>query len=143
MEEGPVVQVVQIHRVANLAGIRDAGGAEDFLAGAIGMNITADGVVMSGHRGGVHGTTLLLEDPGFELRIARAVGLDVAEGGVLIQAQGIQGHLVVAAAASRVIGMQLADGIQGGLLPEARQVKNAQGAGGAGTDGGNNLAHGI
>ena len=74
------------------------------------------------------------------LIVAHEMGF-AAEESIALDAEGVEGHLVVSGARSGVVGMQLADRIERGFLPEAGEVKDAKRAGDAGGDEGDDLAH--
>lgn len=141
-EDLPVVEVVQVNRTwVHAAFVGDAAGVEDAFADIVSVDVTADGDVVFVSAGlGDFGTGLSL-DPSFELGIA---GLCVDEGfeGVDVDAEGVQGHLVIATADAGILGVKLPCGREGGLLPKAGEVDKAERAGNFGTNQGNNLAHG-
>lgn len=63
----PVVEVVEIDRVEDLAFVRDSAGAEDGGASGIGVDVASDGSIQFRDGGWVEGPAGLGEDPRFEL----------------------------------------------------------------------------
>lgn len=76
--------------------------------------------------GGVFGNVF------FEFDVGWFLGFDEVEKGVAIEADGVEDHLIVALAAGGVIRVEFAGGAEGGFLPEAGEVEDAEWAGGAG-----------
>ena len=142
MECLPVVEVVEVDGVLDFAGISDVAGAEDGGAGLIGVVVSGDGAVEGRDGGLVKAAALFLKNPGFELRVGGFGGGDVGFELDLVDAQSVEDHLVIPLAAAGVVGMQFASCCQGAFLPEAGEVKDAEGAGDAGTDQWNEFAHG-
>ena len=142
MEGAPVVDVVEVDS-AGIAGaiIRETNGVEDAFAGIVAVAVAEDGLVVAVDVGLAEFDAGIGFHPGFALRVG---GLAVFDEGVEVvprDAEGVGGHFVVAAA-DGVVGVDLAGGVEGGLQPDAWQVKNAEGTGGAGGDHGDDLAHG-
>lgn len=142
MEGAPVVDVVEVDGAGVArAVIRETDGIEDAFAGVVAVAVAEDGLVVAVDVGLAEFDAGKGFHPGFALRVG---GLAVFDEGVEViprDAESIGGHFVVAAADS-VVGMDFAGGVKGGLQPDAWQVKNAEGTGGAGGDHGDDLAHG-
>lgn len=83
----------------------------------------------------------MVKNPLFELGVGGLVSADVVEEGLAIDAQGVEGHLIVSGAGSGVVGVKLTHGIEAGFLPETRKMKDTEWAGDTGSDERNNLAH--
>ena len=143
VEDSPVVDVVQINS-ARVAGavVGHAGGGEDALAGLVVMDVAADvGVVavdvcfgqLDARVGG---------DPGFTLRVGGLAVLDEGVEVIPLDAE-IVGRELVITAADGVVGVDFASCVKGGLQPDTGEVKNTEGAGDAGGDHGDDLAHGM
>src|SRR5690606_32741083 len=77
----------------------------------------------------------------FQFDVGRFGVADEGLESALVDAEPVEHHLVVAGPDGRVVGMELADGTEGGLEPEAGQVEDAEGTGGAGADERNDVAH--
>ena len=135
MELVPVVEVVQVDGVGeDRTVVRQAVGAEDALAGFVGVDVAGDRDVelVDGRLVELHAG--LLADPGLELGIGRLALGDELLDGVGVQAEGIDDHHVIAGADAGITGGELAAGFERNLEPEAGKVKNSQRAGGAGAD---------
>ena len=141
MEILPVLEVVEVDGIENRSGVGDPSGLEDTLAGFVVVIVTHDGGVVSIDRLRVEGASFLIEDPLFTLSVGGLFFANVGEESIALDAEGVEGHLVVTGARSGVVGMQLADRIERGFLPEAGEVKDAKRAGDAGGDEGDDLAH--
>lgn len=141
MEAVPVVEVVEIDGIADLAFVRDSGGAEDLGAGFVGVDVAGDGGVEFFHGSGIERSTGLREDPGFELRIGGLFVSDEFFKRGFVETESGKNHLVVALTAGRIVGMKFAGSAKRGLEPETWQVKNSEWSGGAGTDQGNEVGH--
>ena len=142
MEGAPVVDVVEVDGpgVAR-AIIRETDGVEDAFAGIVAVAVAEDGLIVAVDVGLAEFDSGKGFHPGFALRVG---GLAVFDEGVEVvprDAEGVGGHFVVAAA-DGVVGVDFASGVKGGLQPDAREVKDAEGTGGAGGDHGDDLAHG-
>ena len=108
MEFVPVVEVIEVYGVFEGASVvGQAVGAQDGLAGAIIVVVTADGGVEAIDRGFVEFRGVLF-DPGFKLRIGGFVLLDVVDGRIALEANAVEHHLVVAFAAAWITGGELA-----------------------------------
>ena len=84
---------------------------------------------------------LLVEDPLLALSVRRLGGLDVGEKSLTVNAEGIESHLVESSTGCWVVAVKFACGIEGGFLPETREVKHAERTCDSGSDGRNDLAH--
>lgn len=101
----PVVEIVEIDGVAEGACVvLKAAGSENALASRIVMVVTANRGVEFLDIGLVQLRSRLLSDPVFELDVGGAIGLDVIDGFLAIEAKPIQNHLVVALAATGIAG---------------------------------------
>ncbi len=132
MEGAPVVDVVEVDG-AGIAGaiIRKADGVEDAFAGVVTVAVAEDGLVVAVDVGLAEFDSGKGFHPGFALRVG---GLAVFDEGVEViprDAESVGGHFVVATA-DGVVGVDFAGGVKGGLQPDAWQVKNTEGTGGAG-----------
>ena len=142
MEGAPVVDVVEVDSAGVArAIIRETDGIEDAFAGVVAVAVAEDGLVVAVDVGLAEFDSGKGFHPGFALRVG---GLAVFDEGVKViprDSEGIGSHFVVATA-DGVVGVDFASGVEGGLQPNAWQVKNAEGTGGAGRDHGDDLAHG-
>ncbi|MFN0128846.1 MAG: hypothetical protein ACKV19_19415 [Verrucomicrobiales bacterium] len=125
MERLPVVEVLQIHGILDGAGVLDVVLAEDRFARRIVVDVAGDGRVELTHGLGVETAALLAEHPGFEFRARGPLVRDVAEELFAIETEAVEHHLVVSFAAGGIIVMQFAYSAEAGLLPETRQMENA------------------
>src|SRR5690606_44310 len=71
VEDGPVVEVVEVDGVLDGTVVLAAGGGEDLLPGAVGVDVPLDGGVELVDRGLVEGAALLVEDPLLQLDVGR------------------------------------------------------------------------
>lgn len=133
MEGEPVIKVVEIDGIEDFPFVWDSAGAEDAGADVVSVVIAGDRGIQFCNSSGIERTTGLGEHPGFELGIRRFGGDEALESG-LVQAQAVEDHLVIALAARWVVGVEFASRTERGFLPEARQVEDAEGAGGSGAD---------
>lgn len=134
MERMPVIEVVEIDGVADLAFVPDPVRAEDGGADVVGVDVTGDRGVELFDRSGIEGSAGLGENPGFKLRIGRLfVGDEFLKDG-FVECESVEHHLVIALATRRVVGVELASSAERGLEPKAWQVEDAEGTGDAGTD---------
>ena len=142
MEGAPVVDVVEVDGpgVAR-AIIRETDGVEDAFAGIVAVAVAEDGLVVAVDVGLAEFDSGKGFHPGFALRVGGLAAFDEGVEVIPGDSEGIGGHFVVATAYG-VVGVDFAGGVQGGLQPDAWQVKNAEGTGGAGGDHGDDLAHG-
>lgn len=131
----PVVEIVQIHR-AGVAGavVRQAARPEDALAGLIVVNVSPDGLVVFVESRLVEFDAGLLLHPRLELRIGRAAVRDELLDRVRAEAEGGAGHGVVALAQAGITGGEFAARFERAFEPKAREVKDAERTGNAGTD---------
>ncbi len=137
MKGFPVVEVVEVHGILDVASVLDVVFAEDGFAGAVVVNVAGDGGIELTHGFGVEASALLREHPGLALRIGRLLVRDVAEELLAVDADAVEDHLVISFTAGRIVVMEFSHSAEGGFLPEAGQVEYADGAGDAGTDHGN------
>ena len=143
MEGVPVVEVVEHDGVADFSFVGDSVGFEDGGADVVGVIVAGDVGVDFRDGGGIQRATGLSENPRFEFGIGRFAVSDEAFKRSLVETEGGENHSVVAVAAGWIIRVELARRAERGLEPEAWQVKNAEGAGGAGADHGDDVRHGL
>jgi hypothetical protein len=143
VEDGPVIQVVEVNGSGvDAAVVRDAGEVEDGLAGVITVDVGEDGGVVTVEVVFAEFDAGIGFDPCFTLCVAGAIFFDEIVEVVPGDAEVVSGHFVIATA-DGVFRVDLAGGVQGGFEPDARQVEDAERAGGAGGDQGNDLTHEV
>lgn len=141
MESEPIIEIIEIDGVRKFAIVGNLVRGQDILADFIFMVICDDGVVKFFYCRGIERATGLFEDPRFELWISGAFFRDKGNEFGARDAETGQHHLVITLAAAGVIRMQLSRRLQGCFQPKAREMENAKGAGGAGTDEWDDLGH--
>ena len=134
MEAQPILKIVEIDGVENLAFVWDAVGSKDRRTGGVVVVVSDDGGVEFGDRTGIKRAAGLRENPGFALGIGRLFGGDELGERGGIDAKAGEHHRVITAAQSRIVRVELAGGSERGFEPQAREVEDAEGAGSAGTD---------
>ena len=142
VEAQPVVQIVEVDGIKDFPFVLDVVGAEDGLAGGLAVVIAGNGGIEFVDGSLIELATFLLENPRFALRICWFFGGDEFGEGFFGDAEAVENHLVVTSADRRIIIMQFTGGAQGRFLPQARQVEDSDWAGDAGTDHGDDFAHG-
>jgi hypothetical protein len=142
VEGQPVVKIVQVDGIEDLAFVLDVAGAEDRLAGCLAVVIAGNGGVEFINGGLVESAAFFLENPGFQFGIGWFfIGNEFLEL-IFIDAEAIEHHLVEAGADGGIVVMEFPGGAEGDFLPEARKMENAQWTGNAGADHRNKFAHG-
>lgn len=142
VEAQPVVQIVEVDGIKDFPFVLDVVGAEDGLAGSLAVVIAGNSGIEFIDGSLIELATFLLENPRFALRIRWFFSGDEFGEGFFGDAEAVENHLVVASADRRIIIMQFTSGAQGRFLPQARQVEDSDWAGDAGTDHGDDFAHG-
>lgn len=133
MEGIPVVEVIQIDGIADAAVIGTAYGAANAGAGVIGVDVAGNGGIQCGDGFGIELGGVGF-DPFFRLHVG-GLGGDEGEERIAIDAEAIEHHLIIAHAAAGVICVKFPCGGEGSFLPEARKVKDTEGACGATANG--------
>jgi len=142
MEGRPVVEVVEIDRAGvDRTVVGEAAGGEDVLASGVVVDVALNGDVVFVDGGLVKLHARLRFDPRFELGVAGLLALDELAHGGFAQAKGGEDHAVVTFADARIVGVQLAAGFEGGFLPKAGQVDDAERSRDGGTDHWDVVAH--
>ena len=141
MEFLPILKVIEVDGVKNGSGVGDSDGAENGGTGGVIVIVSHDSRVVGVDRGGIERAPFLVKNPLLALGIGGLGGLDVVEESLPLNAEGIEGHLVETCSGSGIVAVKLSDSVEGSLLPETGEVEDAEGAGDAGGDGGNDLAH--
>ena len=141
MEVLPVLKVVEVYGVEDGSGVSNAYCGKDGSASGVVVIVGDDRLVVLLYGSWIERAASLVENPELKLSVGRLVRLDVAEECVALDADGVEGHLVEASACRWVVFVKLADGIERGFLPKAREVKNAERACDTGGNSGDNLAH--
>lgn len=142
VERLPVVEVVEIDGILEGTGVLDIVFCEDRLAGGVVVDVARDGGIEFADGFRVEVAAFFLEDPDFEFRVGGFAVADEGEEFLAVDAEAVEDHLVVSLAAGWVIVVQSAGGAEAGLLPEAWEVEDAEGAGDAGGDDRNEF-HGM
>lgn len=138
----PVVEVVEVHSTRVDAGfIAHASGLKDGLADIVAVDVAEDGLIVLVEIGLGEVHSWISFHPGFELDVG-GLGRDEGEEFIFFDAQGTEGHSIITFAAGGVVGVEFASGSQGGLQPEAGQVKHTERTGNTGGNEGDDLAHG-
>lgn len=131
VESLPVVEVVEVDGILEGAGVLDIVFGEDGLAGGVVVDVARDGGIEFADGFGVEVAAFFLKDPDFEFRVGRFAVADEGEEVLAVDAEAVEDHLVVSFAAGWVIVVEFSGGTEAGLLPEAWEVEDAEGAGDA------------
>ena len=139
----PVVEIVQIDSAGVATSVvRKADGGEDTFACVVCVDVSLNGdvVLVDVRLGELHAGISF--HPGFGLHVG-GLGGDEGLEVVDLDAERIERHLIVAAADAGIVGVKFAGVGERGLLPKTWEVQDAEGSGDAGTDEGNDVAHGM
>lgn len=139
MKKEPVVEIVQIDRISGTVG--EAVFPKDIFASVSVVDVAGDGGVECGDGGVVEFHVWLAENPRFKSGVGRSACFDEFLHGIFRNPEGVEHHGVVTLAATGIAVCQLADGLKGKFLPQARKMQDAEGTGGAGADEWNDLCH--
>ena len=127
MEFVPVVQIIQIHGIAETAGaVVQPAGRENAFSRVVIVNVSLDRRIELFDVGFVQLYARLLLDPGLELNVVRFIRLNVVERFLAIEPQAVEHHLVVASAASGIARSEFATSFKGAFEPEPWQMDDAQ-----------------
>lgn len=137
----PIFEVIEIHGIEDGSGVGNTHGLQDGGARGVIMIIAHDCGVVLIDGVVVERSAFLVEDPLLALGVGRLALLDVGEESVALDSKGIESHLVKTGTGSGVVAVELADGIERGFLPKAREVKDTERTGDSGSDERNDLAH--
>lgn len=114
VESIPIVEVVQIHRVAERAiVVSETAGAKNPFSGIVIMIVTSDGGVQFLDIPFVQFNSGLFFNPGFKLSVVGLIVFDVIECFLAIQTQPVQDHLVVTLPGARITAGQFAARFEG------------------------------
>lgn len=122
----PVVEVVEVDGVGDAAVVFDAGGSEDFFSRGVIVLIPDDCIIVFFNGSGVEGAAFGIENPLFAFDIAGFLFADEDEESLPINAERVEGHLVVTLSSGGIVGMQFSSGMEGCFLPKAGKVKDAE-----------------
>lgn len=139
----PVVEVVEVDGIADFPFVRDVVCAEDARANVVGVVVAGDRCVERRDCGGVQCAAGLVEHPCLALRVGGLTFRDECFEGGLVETEAGEDHSVEAISTSRVVGMEFPGGTERGLEPEPWKVEDAEWAGSAGADHGDNGWHGF
>lgn len=115
MEALPVIEVVEIDRIENLAVVGITGCGKNSGPSGLVMVVSIDRRVVSSDFGIIKAT--VGGAPRFASDVGWLIGFDENEKTLTVDPEGIEGHLVEAGTRRRVVGVKLADGVERGYLP--------------------------
>ena len=122
MQLGPVIEIIEIDRIENRAVIAQAGGGKNTTACLVIVVVTADGGIGSVNFALGDRAAALLLNPALKRNVAGFVVLDIGDGGVAVDAEAVENHLVESGATLRIAVFELAGGAQAQFRPQTRQV---------------------